>query len=189
MMLKVSDIKQFLYCPRIIYFTYVIPVDKKITRKMIHGKEEHIEFERLEKRRRLKSYKLQEGERRFRTRLVSERLGLEGVLDMHIVTLQGCFPVECKYTSCKPALNHKYQLVAYAMLLEDLYQKPVRCGYLYMIMTKKVYALDITPNARLYVKRLLTQIRRLVTGEHFPMLRRRPGRCQECEFKLYCGDV
>ena len=63
--LKVSDIKQFLYCPRNVYFTYVCPVDKKTTHKMNHGKEEHLELERLEKRRTFRRYRLENGERKF----------------------------------------------------------------------------------------------------------------------------
>jgi CRISPR-associated exonuclease Cas4 len=115
MMLKVSDVKQFLYCPRVVYFTYVMPVHRKVTRKMEYGKEEHLELERLEKRRGFRSYDLSSGERRYRTKLYSERLGMEGVLDMHIMCGSGCFPVEFKHTSRRPGLNHKYQLVCYAI--------------------------------------------------------------------------
>lgn len=38
MMLRVSDLKQFIYCPRIVYYNYVMPVEKKTTYKMEHGK-------------------------------------------------------------------------------------------------------------------------------------------------------
>lgn len=189
MMLKVSDVKQFLYCPRVVYFTYVMPVHKKITRKMEYGKEEHLEIERLEKRRKLRSYDLSAGERRFRTKLCSERLDLEGILDMHIVTSSGCFPVEFKHTTRKPSLHHKYQLVSYALLLEDQYGKAVRHGYLYLIPGKRVITVEITPNARSYVKRTLEKIRTMVVRETFPPAPRRPARCFDCEYANYCADV
>lgn len=189
MILKVSDVKQYFYCPRVLYFTYVMPVRKKVTRKMEYGKEEHVELERLEKRRKLCSYNLSAGERRFRTNLYSERLRLEGVLDMHIVTESGCFPVEFKNTTRKPSLNHKYQLVSYAMLLEDQYNKTVRHGYLYLIPGKRVYTVEITPNARSFVKRTLDKIRTMVARESFPPAPRRRGRCFDCEYANYCADV
>ncbi|MDI6908114.1 MAG: CRISPR-associated protein Cas4 [Thermoanaerobacterales bacterium] len=189
MTLKVGDIKQYLYCPRIIYYTYVAPVDRKVTPKMVYGKEEHIEFERLERRRTLRAYRLAEGERRFRTPLESPRLGLRGVLDMHVVTSLGCLPVEVKYTASRPGLNHKYQLVAYAMLLEDAYGKPVRHGYLYLIPSKNVYVVEITPNARAFVRRMLLQIADLIRRETFPPATRRAGRCVDCEYRRFCGDV
>jgi len=92
--LRVTDLKQYIYCPRIIYFTYVCPVEKKVTRKMRYGSEAHLELDRLEKRRTFKRYDFKEGERKFHTSLYSTRLGLEGKLDMHIVAGGEIFPVE-----------------------------------------------------------------------------------------------
>lgn len=189
MRLKVSDVKQYFYCPRVLYFTYVMPVQKKTTRKMKQGKKEHFELDRLEKRRKFRSYNLTAGKRVFRTPLYSQRLRLAGVLDMHIVTEAGCFPVEFKNTTRKPSLNHKYQLISYAMLLEDRYGTTVRHGYLYLSPGKRVYTVEITPNARAFVKRTLEKIRLMVARETFPPAPRRPGRCFDCEYVNYCADV
>lgn len=104
--------------PSIIYFHHVCPVSRKYTGKMELGQEEHLELERLEKRRRLKKYNLEEGQRIFHTVLYSERLGLEGKLDLHIVQKNYIYPVEIKYTHGAPYLNHKYQFIAYAMLFK-----------------------------------------------------------------------
>lgn len=187
--LRVTDVKQYIYCPRIIYFTYVCPVEKKITRKMEYGKEEHLILDRLEKRRTFKRYNLSEGERRFHQYLRSERLGLEGRLDMHIVSEGEYFPVEFKHTKKGPALNHKYQLVSYAMLLEDYYSKPVRCGFLYLTADKRVYPIEITANARIFVKEVLEKIREIITKESMPGPNRHKHRCTDCEYRNYCGDV
>jgi CRISPR-associated exonuclease Cas4 len=156
---------------------------------MEYGQEEHLEIARLEKRRGLRSYDLSDGERYYRTKLYSARLGVEGVLDMHIVSDSGCFPVEFKNTSRRPGLNHKYQLVSYAMLLEDRYLKPVRQGYLYLIPEKRVYRVEITPNARTFVRKTLDKIRTMIARENFPPAPRRPARCIECEYRNYCADV
>ncbi|MDH7578357.1 MAG: CRISPR-associated protein Cas4 [Bacillota bacterium] len=186
--LKVSDIKQYLYCPRIIYFTYVLPVEKKTTPKMEIGKEEHLKTARLEGRRRLRAYGLTEGERFFNTYLFSPRLGLEGVLDMYLAVPRGSFPVDFKNT-CRLAVNHKYQLLAYALLLEDQLGRPVRGGFIYLIPLGRAVYVEATPEARLYTKRLLGAIRGLIGQEQFPSLPRRAGRCADCEYRNYCGDV
>lgn len=187
--LRVCDIKQYIYCPRVVYFNYVLPVEKKTTHKMEHGKEEHIELDRLEKRRKLREYGLEEGERRFHVRLHSERLALTGVLDLLLVTPKGCFPVECKYTTREPALNHKYQLVAYAMLVEEAMQVHVRSGFLYLIPGKRIQEVLITDNARLHVRRMMGAIRRMIREERMPVATRSPVRCRDCEYKLFCADV
>lgn len=186
--LKVSDLKQYLYCPRIIYFTYVLPVEKKVTAKMTVGKEEHYRTARLEERRKLRTFGLNEGERVFNSYLFSERLGLEGVLDMYIRAPKTCFPVDFK-NACRVALNHKYQLAAYALLLEDHLGWPVRGGFVYLIPRKHSHYVEVTPEARLYTKRLMGAIRNLILQERFPPTPRRRARCTDCEYRNYCGDV
>lgn len=156
---------------------------------MAYGKEEHLELDRLEKRRTFKRYGLAEGTRVFHQYLRSERLGLEGRLDMHVITSGEYFPVEFKHTFKGPSLNHKYQLVSYAMLLEDFYNKPVRYGFLYLIPEKKPYPIEINPNARIFVKESLDKIRDIVVSERMPRPNRLKCRCIDCEYRNFCGDV
>lgn len=187
--IRASDVKQFVYCPRIIYYNYVVPVERKTTFKMEYGKEEHVRLDRLEQRRTLKRYRLDEGERRFRLRLSSERLSLEGMLDMLIISPGGYFPVEFKFTESDPGLNHKYQLAAYTLLVEDVFGVPVRTGFLYLVPGKRIYPVDITPNVRRHLFKIMGGIREIVLKGVMPAKNRIPGRCNDCEFRQYCGDI
>ncbi|MCL4423873.1 MAG: CRISPR-associated protein Cas4 [Firmicutes bacterium] len=187
--LKVSDIKQYLYCPRIIYFTYVIPVERRVTYKMQEGKEQQLILEGLEGRRTLRRYRLEEGTRQKRCRIFSENLGLEGTVDMLIDSPAGLFPVEFKNTHGLPALNHKYQLVAYALLLEESFRRPVRAGFLYLIPGNRIYTYLITDPMREYTKKLLAAMRRLVNKAVFPPATPSRGKCRDCEFRNYCNDL
>ncbi len=190
--LTVTDIKQYVYCPRIIYYTYVMPVEKKTSYKMDYGKKQHIEIDRLEKRRKLVAYGFQEGERIFHLPLYSKRLRLGGLLDMVIELKKGnlreYYPVEYKYTRNRIQINHKYQLVAYAMLLEDYYKRPVRGGFVYTIPNKNIQLMTITDNMRIYVKRIIGAINNIVKTEKYPEPRSL-RRCWDCEYKNYCGDL
>jgi CRISPR-associated exonuclease Cas4 len=187
--LRVSDIKQYIYCPRVVYYHYVLPVERKITRKMVYGKEEHIELDRLEQRRKFKRYGLAQGERRFHTHLYSARLNLEGKLDMHICAGTDFFPVEFKHTGRKVSLNHKYQLTAYAMLLEDKYNIIVRCGFVYLNMRNEVVPVEITPGMRLYIRQVIEKINRMIEMQVMPDATKGKNRCTDCEFRKFCGDV
>lgn len=188
-MLRVTDVKQFVYCPRIPFFTYVLPVPRRATRKMEYGLEEHADLDRLEKRRQLSRYQLDHGERQFHVPLMSSRLGVSGVLDMLIRTPAGAFPVEFKFTSGPPALNHKYQLLTYALLVEDQLQTTVRNGFLYLVPGKRIQPVFLTPTARQRCHRLMRSIRKTIASERMPPPPARHSRCRECEFRLYCGDV
>ncbi|MFZ5591100.1 MAG: CRISPR-associated protein Cas4 [Bacillota bacterium] len=186
--LRVTDIKQYIYCPRIIYFTYVCPVRAAPTGKMAFGREAHQELDRLEKRRVLGRYQLAGARRIFHTPLHSPRLGLEGRLDMHLLAGREVYPVEFKMAD-RFSLNHKYQLVAYAMLLEEMYRYPVRQGFVLLHPRGEVVPVEITPAAREYVRQLLEKIRLLVQRQIMPPAVRQVARCADCEYQNFCNDV
>jgi CRISPR-associated exonuclease Cas4 len=186
--LDVTSIKQYLYCPRIPYFLYVVPIPRKITAKMEMGKEEHEIVQELEERRILKKYGLENGERMFRVRLSSPKLRLSGILDMLIISNQSYFPVEFKFSSNKPYLNHKYQLAAYALLVEDRFNVPVRQGFLYFHPARRIYAIKLTQGVKDYTKILLKKLWGLIIQGKFPEGSRLLSHCCDCEYFLYCGD-
>lgn len=186
---RVSDVRQHIYCPRITYLNYVIPVPRRKTVKMEAGKESHADFSEIEKRRTLAKYRLGEGQREFWLRLESLRLGLGGVLDMLITTRLGTYPVEFKNTSGDMGLHHKYQLAAYAMLVEEVLQKPVREGFIYLIPGKRVFTVRVDANVRLHVRRVVGAMRNIVRRGLLPARTRSGGRCHDCEFRNYCRDA
>lgn len=190
--LNVTDLKQYLYCPRIPYYFYVMPVPRPITYKMQHGVQEHVELDRLERRRGYRSYGLTEGQRLFHLQIKSETLGLYGKLDL-VITYEKkgvvhYMPVEFKHTEKEVYTNAKYQLAAYAMLLEEHFQVPVDEGIVYQIPTKTYNIIKITDPMRKYVKDSLSMIRRMMLEETFPDPWSR-FRCADCEFRRYCNDI
>lgn len=190
--LNVTDLKQYLYCPRIPYYFYVMPVPRPVTYKMKHGVQEHVELDRLEKRRGYRSYGLAEGKRLFHLQVKSETLGLYGKLDLVIEYrkkgIPHYLPVEFKHTEKGVFTNAKYQLTAYAMLLEEHFQVPVPEGIVYQIPTKTYNIVKITDAMRKYVKDSLSAIRRMMLEETFPEPKSR-SRCSDCEYRRYCNDI
>jgi CRISPR-associated exonuclease Cas4 len=187
--LRVSDIRQHLYCPRIPYYSYVVPVDRHETFKMVHGRDVHNEIERLERRRTLARYGLEAGERLFRVQLSSERLKLNGTLDLLIRTDREDVPVEFKYTLGDVMSHHKYQLAAYALLVEEHFGRPVRRGVLAILPANRIRWIAVTEGVRRYVNRLLREIRASIARQLMAPPVRRCGRCRDCEFRYYCHDI
>lgn len=188
--LRVSDLKQYIYCPRILYYYYVLPVPRKVTRKMEYGKLEHVEIQRLEKRRSLRSYGVLDGERFFQIYLESTRLGLHGILDMMIATRDNnIYPVDFKHSLSYRGLHLKYQVAAYAMLLEEKYQRLVRHGFIYLIPMKTIVPVEITQSMRGHVKKTLSAIKSIARKERMPGYIRSKERCADCEYRNYCADL
>ncbi|HEX5973820.1 MAG TPA: CRISPR-associated protein Cas4 [Rubrobacteraceae bacterium] len=186
--LIVTDIRQHTYCPRIPYYRYVMPLERPVTAKMDLGKEEHETTSVKEARRTLRAYGIEEGERRFGVGLYSESLGLRGKIDMVILTPREVIPVEYKMAA-EVGLHHKYQLTAYAMLAEHTFGGTVTRAFAYLTPAKKAREIPITPAMREHVKKILAGLRASIAHER--LLRPTPhrGRCTDCEYRRFCGDV
>ena len=140
MNIRVSDIKQYFYCPRVVYHTYYTPVSRPTTHPMQIGAVQHEVLSVLERRRTLSRYGLDAGSRQFHIALHAESLGLSGVLDLLIETEDGAFPVEFKSTTQRLNLNAKYQLTAYALMVEECLGQSVSQGFIYRIPTQRITA-------------------------------------------------
>lgn len=187
--LRVSDLKQYFYCQRIIYYTYCMPLPRPITHPMQVGATEHEVISVLERRRSLKRYGLDQGEYKFHVQMQAESLGLTGVLDMIIKTQEKAFPVEFKYTDQRININAKYQLVTYGMMLEDYFGINVDYGFIYRIPKKSIIKIPISLLLRQNVSSALDDMRELIAREKMPDPTRQRGKCVECEFRRYCRDV
>jgi CRISPR-associated exonuclease Cas4 len=84
--LEVTDLKQYTYCPRIVFYRYCLPDIRPLTVLMEEGIHQHEQEDVREDRCSLRHYGLKEGERSFHTVIRSESLGLVGSMDLVIVT-------------------------------------------------------------------------------------------------------
>lgn len=187
--LRVNDLKQFAYCPRIVFYHYAMPVDRKATFKMEHGKIAEATIGSLEKRRKLKQYGLGTGERRFHLQLFSPVLGLSGRLDLLIVSAGRAFPVDFKDTHAPVQANHRVQLCAYAMLVEDVLGIPVDVGFIFRVPRDDITDVTIDPALRAQTTAMMRSIRDMVAAERMPPPTDVRARCSDCEYANYCGDV
>jgi len=187
--LTVSDLKQYYYCPRVVYYHYVLPVDRRPTYKMEKGRVAQDELELLEARRKLKAYGLEKGERIFNPWIMSERLGLSGKPDLVIKTEKELFPVDFKFTRGRPYKNHLYQLGGYSLLLEDGWNKPAEKGFVYLIPQKDAVVFDLPRELKNDCLSALDEIRSMITQERFPEPPSHRARCVDCEYQNYCRDI
>jgi CRISPR-associated exonuclease Cas4 len=187
--LTVTDLRQWTYCPRVVHYHYYPPARRVTTFKMDAGREEHERTTQLEHRRTLAAYGLVDGERHFAVRLASERLGLRGILDMAIVRPDEVIPVEYKSAEGPAARNHRYQLAAHALLLEVRWQLPVRRGFIYWIPRRSAEEVCLGGRLRRDTPKALDAIRAMLRAGLLPEPTDRRGRCVDCEFRRFCGDV
>lgn len=185
----VTDVKQFGYCQRILYFTYVLPVPRRVTAKMREGKMVHAEEELRAARRSLSRYGVPEDTERYDEVWVSsERLGLTGRLDMVLVLADEVIPVEYKNSRGTIQVSHRLQLAAAALLAEERWERPVRRGYVHFLPTRRCYDVAITEDLREQVRVTLRSIQSIIDKEALPDPTPILSRCVDCEYLRFCND-
>lgn len=187
--LRVSDLKQFVYCPRIVFYNYVMPVEKKTTFKMEYGKIAEDKIDRLESRRKLKRYGLSGGKREFHKQVYSKKYGLSGKVDLLIETASSCYPVDFKYTISQPRKNHLYQLLGYAVILEDTHNCNVDKGFVYLIPKEDAVVFDLSSELKEETKKLIDEIRQMIYCQQTPPPVKERVKCLDCEYRNFCGDI
>jgi len=187
--LRVNDLKQYAYCPRIVFYQYAMPVSRRATFKMEHGKSVEPRLEQLEQRRKLREYGLDRGERRFQVWLQSSRWNLSGRLDLLIETPEGPFPVDFKDTLAPVQQNHRVQLCAYVLILEDVTGRTVPRGFIYRVPGGAVSVVEMTKELRAETVGCIEAMRRMLVTERMPPPTPVRARCEDCEYRNYCGDI
>lgn len=189
----VTDLRQYSYCPRILYYTYCLPLVRPTTYKMEAGVEAHRREVQREGRRSLKPYGLSEGERFTQVEVESCRLGLRGKLDLLIKSEQNgdarLIPVEYKYSRREVGPHVRIQLTAYAMMLEEAHDTTIERGLVYLIPRREVVEVPITAPLRRKLLAQLEEMREIVLNERMPDPPKSRRQCVNCEFRRFCNDV
>jgi CRISPR-associated exonuclease Cas4 len=188
-LIPVTDLKQWAYCPRVVYYHRVMPAPAHPTYKMKEGLAAQDLIESLETRRKLREYGLDGARRRFGLWLENGELGLAGKIDLLLEADDEIAVVDFKLTSGEPGRNHRLQLAGYSLLAEAVSGFPVRRAFLYRIPDNRIFAESVTEELRQAVKTAATDIRRMGDTQFCPDPTEVLGRCVECEFANYCADV
>ncbi len=188
-MIPVTDLKQWAYCPRIVYYHRAMPAVGKPTYKMKEAIAAQELIESLEMRRSLEKYGLEGARRRFNVWLRDEALGLSGKLDLVLESPEEVAVVDFKLTSGEPGQNHRMQLGGYCLLAESAYGLPARRGFVYRIPDSRIFPIEVTAELRQTVTAAMIGIRDVGETQLCPEPTPVRGRCVECEFANYCADV
>lgn len=185
----VTDLKQFTYCQRVIFYERCLPHIRPRTYKMDAGKSAHEQEQRRAARRSLRAYGLEVGERHFNVALSAAALRLRGIVDEIVLTTENAmFPVDYKLAK-RVSKHHRVQLMAYALLLEATYDVNVDCGFIYLIAARETVQVKLTTRLRNDVLRRLDGLRLMVEMERMPEPTSKESLCVGCEFRRFCNDV
>lgn len=180
-MIDVSDISQFLYCPRKIYFMKVLGI-RMSKPKMEFGRDVHEEmYAKFKRRKSLKSYDILEN-----VYLESERYHLKGFVDLILKSENEIIPVDIKFTRFDEIYyNWRMQIVAYAVLVEENFGIIVKRALIYNADKKEWREVEIFPEDRKMLKKIVESIEDIVANERIPP-KTKSKKCNYCEMQKIC---
>ena len=188
-LIPVTDLKQWAYCQRVVYYHRVMPAIGKPTFKMREAIAAQDLIENLEMRRSLQAYGFESAQRRFGIWLKDDTLGLSAKTDLILESQDRIAVVDFKLSSGDVGDNHRMQLAGYSILAEIAYQRPAPVAFLFRIPDNRVFPIEISPGLRAAVTKSIADIRTMADQQLCPPPTPVRGRCTECEFANYCADV
>lgn len=183
-----SDIIEYLYCPRFIYFQNVldIPQNEEKSYKAMRGRHVHEKKHRMNKDYLRK--KIGVVEKYQEQYLTNDRLRgkVDEVLRLEDTTMA---PLDYKFAKYKNRIysTYKTQLYCYAWLIEDNFDREVNKGYLvYTRSRNKLVEVPIGDQAKEKVKADADEIIDIIRKNRFPKATRYKKRCIHCTYRNIC---
>ena len=119
----------------------------------------------------------------------SKKLNIRGIIDQLEIYERGFVPIEIKTGSCpKDGVwpNHRIQLVAYVMLLEDKFNVEIKEGFIHYLDAKQRRHIAINPFMRQEIKDTIKRINALLTSKKLPDKEQNKNKCNKCGLKEIC---
>ena len=183
----VNLIRQWCYCPRVVYYIELtnIPIHRPIWVKQ--GEDFHQSEEKLWQRRNLSRFDLQKGKKYYHLSMQSDRLRMHGIADMIIETHDAVYPIEFKISANNKKRGDLLQLIAYGMLAEEHFKKPASVGFL-VGQGKVLHKINIDKDKNEQVIAVAKEINKMLQKGRKPESSASFVQCSACEYVNFCND-
>ncbi len=183
-----SHIIEYLYCPRYIYFQYVLgmPQNEEKYYKAMKGREIH-------------KLKLSENVKYLRKRIgvIDKKLdvylsykNLRGVVDEVLFLKDGtAAPLDYKFAVYKDKVftTYKTQLECYAYLINKNFEVNVEKGFIIYVRSKnKLVTVPISKSSITKVASIIDDVVLIIDENKFPKATKYKSKCITCTFKNVC---
>lgn len=190
LMITPSEVLEHLYCSRFTYFMNClkIPQHEELRYKVLKGRELHSRKEKENKEYLRK--KIDCVSKEISVYLASPVIRVRGIVDEVLTFSDGSMaPLDYKYSEFRDYLfkTHRVQSVLYAMLIQEIYKKPVNVGYIcYVRKNAKLKKILYKPEDFLYAKNVIEEIFSVVQKGYYPKKTTWRNRCIDCCYKNIC---
>lgn len=189
-MISISDVLEYLFCPRFIYFMYCldIPQHEEKRFKVLKGREVH-EIRRLTNteyaRKKLNSVRKERD-----VFIASKENRIKGIVDEVLFLEDGtAAPLEYKFAEYKDKIfrTYKYQLILQALMIKENYGLDVKRGYIcYTRSNSLVKQIDFKPSDFKKAVEIIVGVIDIIEKGVYPKATRSSMKCIDCCYRNIC---
>ncbi|MEW5820543.1 MAG: CRISPR-associated protein Cas4 [Cyanobacteriota bacterium] len=185
-----SDLIEYLYCPRFIYFIYCLCIPQYEEKRYKVQKGRNIHKIRGETNKSYLRKKLDVVDKEIEVPLNSEKHHIHGIVD-EVLTLSDdtMAPLDYKFAEYKEKLftTYKYQSFVYALLIKENYGKEVNKGFIcYARSNYLIKKIEYTAKGFNEVENNICEILKIIQTGYFPKKTKYASRCIDCCYKNIC---
>lgn len=188
-LLTATDLMNYCYCPRIIYFVHVLKIPQATTRKEYKGREKDSEFTAKSKRTKVVK-KAPPLPKLFHVYLQSDELEMKTIADSIMINERDneAYPIQAKYAFTPRAIfrTQKLQLAMEAMLVENKFKHNVPFGFIKFMRSNELVKVFIDAKLKEEVARCFREIREIARTERMPKGTEFKKRCADCCYREVC---
>lgn len=189
-MITISDVLEYLFCPRFIYFMYCldIPQHEEKRFKVLKGRDVH-EIRRLTNTEYARK-KLNCMRKERDVFIASKENRIKGIVDEVLFLEDGtAAPLEYKFAEYKDKIfrTYKYQLILQALMIKENYGIDVERGYIcYTRSNSLVKQIDFKPSDFKKAVEIIESVINIIEKGVYPKVTKSSMKCVDCCYRNIC---
>lgn len=187
-MIPINLIRQYKFCPRIVYFNLLTNIKPIFPRQVSLGTDYHTLQNEMLKSRKFKKFKIDFNEIISDKYFENEKLNICGKVDLAFICEEEIIPVEFKHIEKKPNYSHILQLIGYGVLLQKKYEKNFQKAYIVYGNNMKFFEITITKKHFDDFFKVIKDIENIVRNDILPNSSANENQCLQCEYLNFCDD-
>ncbi len=185
-----SDIIEYLYCPRFIYYQNVLDIEQHEHERYLVNKGRDIHELKMVRNKDYLRKSIGCINKEIDVYLTSEKLHLVGRMD-EILTLEdnSKAALDYKFASYEEKLfkTLKTQQIAYSLLIEENYNCFVNKAFIVYVRSKNlIKEIEISQKDKDMTIMIISEIFDIINKCHFPQGTKNTLKCQDCTYKNLC---
>lgn len=185
--LRINELKNYLYCPRISFYTLCMGMDR-ITPLAELGLQAEKQVKYRMRRRKHALHSVSDGIRHFDVILWSETYRIIGQIDEIVEMADGIHLVDYKDTDTDYGY-WQIQLAAYALCAGECISLPIVGCSIYTIADMIYHPISVTAAIQRKLNSTLDALHTLLDTEICPPPVKVKGKCRSCQYLRLCNDI